>query len=377
MTRTHRFDTLAAHAGVTPDPVSGALSPPLQLATTFEHAPDASAPLGYLYQRYGSPNQTQLEDVLATLDRGARAMFFATGMTAGTTVMQALPPGSELLIADDTYFGYRAIGAKWLDRWGVRHRIVDMTDLDAVRAAITPDTRLLWAETPSNPLLKVCDVAALAELAHAAGARLLVDGTFATPALQQPLALGADIVLHSATKYLGGHGDVMGGVLAFAADDDFAAECDELRRQTGNTASPFAAWLVLRGLRTLPVRIERHCRNAQAVAEFLQAHPRVDVVHYPGLATHPGHAVAARQMRGGFGGMLSFEVTGGRAAALTVAGRLQLFTNATSLGSTESLVEHRASIEGPQSASPEGLLRLSVGLEDPQDLIDDLSQALA
>lgn len=377
MTRTHRFDTLAAHAGVTPDPASGALSPPLQLATTFEHAPDASTPLGYLYQRYGSPNQTQLEDVLATLDGGARAMFFATGMTAGTTVMQALAPGSELLIADDTYFGYRAVGAKWLDRWGVRHRIVDMTDLDAVRAAITPDTRLLWAETPSNPLLKVCDIAALAQIARDAGARLLVDGTFATPALQQPLAMGADIVLHSATKYLGGHGDVMGGVLAFAADDDFAAECDELRRQTGNTASPFAAWLVLRGLRTLPVRVERHCRNAQAVAEFLQAHPLVDVVHYPGLATHPGHAVATGQMRGGFGGMLSFEVTGGRAAALEVAGRLRLFTNATSLGSTESLVEHRASIEGPQSASPEGLLRLSVGLEDPQDLVDDLAQALA
>ncbi|MGY1408447.1 MULTISPECIES: trans-sulfuration enzyme family protein [unclassified Luteimonas] len=376
MTRTHRFDTLAAHAGVTPDPASGALSPPLQLATTFEHAPDASTPLGYLYQRYGSPNQTQLEDVLATLDGGARAMFFATGMTAGTTAMQALPLGSELLIADDTYFGYRAVGAKWLDRWGVRHRVVDMTDLDAVRAAITPDTRLLWAETPSNPLLKVCDIAALAQIARDAGARLLVDGTFATPALQQPLAMGADIVLHSATKYLGGHGDVMGGVLVFAVDDDFAAECDELRRQTGNTASPFAAWLVLRGLRTLPVRVERHCRNAQAVAEFLQSHPRVEVVHYPGLATHPGHAVATGQMRGGFGGMLSFEVAGGRAGALEVAGRLRLFTNATSLGSTESLVEHRASIEGLQSASPEGLLRLSAGLEDPQDLVDDLAQAL-
>jgi len=377
MTRPHRFDTLAAHAGVAPDPTSGALSPPLQLATTFEHAPDASAPMGYLYQRYGSPNQTQLEQALATLDGAARAMFFATGMTAGTTAMQALPAGSELLIADDTYFGYRAVGAKWLDRWGVRHRVVDMTDLDAVRAAVTPDTRLLWAETPSNPLLKVCDIAALADIAHDAGARLLVDGTFATPALQQPLSLGADIVLHSATKYLGGHGDVMGGVLAFAADDDFAAECGELRGQTGNTASPFAAWLVLRGLRTLPVRVERHCRNAQVVAEFLQSHAGVEAVHYPGLATHPGHAIAARQMRGGFGGMLSFEVAGGREAALAVAGRLSLFTNATSLGSTESLVEHRASIEGVQSASPQGLLRLSVGLEDPQDLVEDLAQALA
>lgn len=376
MTRTHRFDTLAAHAGVAPDPASGALAPPLQLATTFEHAPDASTPHGYLYQRYGSPNQAQLEQVLATLDGGARAMFFATGMTAGTTAMQALAPGSELLIADDTYFGYRAVGETWLQRWGVRHRVVDMTDLDAVRAAITPATRLLWAETPSNPLLKVCDIAALAQIARDAGARLLVDGTFATPALQQPLALGADIVLHSATKYLGGHGDVMGGVLTFADDDGFAAECHELRRQTGNTASPFNAWLVLRGLRTLPVRMERHGRNAAAVAEFLQAHARVQAVHYPGLASHPGHAIAARQMRGGFGGMLSFELAGGREAALEVAGRLQLFTNATSLGSTESLVEHRASIEEPRVVSPQGLLRLSVGLEDAQDLIEDLAQAL-
>lgn len=377
MNRTPRFDTLAAHAGVEADPASGALSPPLQLATTFEHAPDASTPQDYLYQRYGSPNQAQLEQALALLDGAARAMFFATGMTAGTTAMQALAAGSELLIANDAYFGYRTIGAKWLDRWGVRHRVVDMSDLDAVRAAITPATRLLWAETPSNPLLKVCDIAALAGIAHDAGARLLVDGTFATPALQQPLALGADIVLHSATKYLGGHGDVMGGVLAFAADDDFAAECGDLRGQTGNTASPFSAWLVLRGLRTLPVRVERHCRNAMAVAEFLQSHARVEAVHYPGLPGHPGHATAARQMRGGFGGMLSFEVRGGRDAALAVAGRLALFTNATSLGSTESLVEHRASIEGPLSASPPGLLRLSVGLEDAQDLIEDLAGALA
>ena len=376
MTRPHRFDTLAAHAGIAPDPASGALSPPLQLATTFEHAPDAATPLGYLYQRYGNPNQVQLEQALASLDGAARAMFFATGMTAGTTAMLALPAGSELLVADDTYFGYRAVGAKWLDRWGVRHRVVDMSDLDAVRAALSPATRLLWAETPSNPLLKVCDIAALADIARGAGARLLVDGTFATPALQQPLALGADIVLHSATKYLGGHGDVMGGVLAFAADDDFAAECNELRGQTGNTASPFAAWLVLRGLRTLPVRVERHSRNALAVAQFLASHPRVEAVHYPGLASHPGHATAARQMRGGFGGMLSFEMAGGREAALAAAGRLALFTNATSLGSTESLVEHRASIEGAQSASPPGLLRLSVGLEDPLDLVDDLAQAL-
>lgn len=376
MSSSTRFDTLAAHAGIRPDPVNGAMAPALQLATTFEHTPDAKTPLGYLYQRYDNPNQQQLEQVLATLDGGACSQFFATGMAAGTTVMQALPAGSELLIADDTYFGYRAIGEKWLSQWGVSHRVVDMSDLDAVRAAITPATRLLWAETPSNPLLKVCDIAGLADIAKAAGARLLVDGTFATPALQQPLALGADIVLHSATKYLGGHGDVMGGVLTFAADDAFAAACNELRRFTGNTASPLSAWLVLRGLRTLPVRIERHCRNALEVAHFLEGHARVDKVHYPGLASHPMHAVATAQMPQGYGGMVSFEVNDGASAALDVAGRLRLFVNATSLGSTESLVEHRASIEEPRVMSPAGLLRLSVGLEDVRDLIDDLRQAL-
>ncbi|KAF1687402.1 cystathionine gamma-synthase [Pseudoxanthomonas broegbernensis] len=370
-----RIETLAARAGSTPDPSSGALAPPLQLATTFEHTPDVQLPHGFLYQRYDNPTQRETERVLAALDGAARALLFPTGMAAGATALQALPAGSHVLLCDDSYFSFRVIARDWFPRWGLACTIVDFTDLDAVRAALRPETRLLWAETPSNPLLKVSDIAALAGIAHGAGARLLVDGTFAPPTLQQPLALGADVVMHSATKYLGGHGDVMGGVLSFRDDGEHAAACHGLRLLAGATASPFAAWMILRGVRSLPARMDWHCRNAQAVAEFLAGHARVEKVHYPGLPGHPQHAVAARQMRQ-FGGMLSFEAAGGREAALAVAARMRLFTNATSLGSTESLVEHRASIEGPLSTTPEGLLRLSVGLEHAGDLVADLAQAL-
>ncbi|TAH44796.1 MAG: aminotransferase class I/II-fold pyridoxal phosphate-dependent enzyme [Gammaproteobacteria bacterium] len=371
-----RIETLAARAGSHPDPSSGALSPPLQLATTFEHGPAAELPHGFLYQRYDNPTQRDTEQVLAALDGAARALLFPTGMAAGSTLLQTLPAGSHVLLCDDSYFSFRVLAREQFPRWGLEYSVVDFTDLDAVRAALRPETALLWAETPSNPLLKVADIAALAELAHANGARLLVDGTFASPVLQQPLALGADVVLHSATKYLGGHGDVMGGVLNFARDDAHAAACHGLRLLAGATASPFAAWIILRGVRTLPARMAWHCRNAQAVAQFLVGHARVAKVHFPGLAQHPQHAVAARQMSD-FGGMLSFEVAGGRSAALAVAARMRLFTNATSLGSTESLVEHRASVEGATSTTPEGLLRLSVGLEHPDDLLADLDQALA
>ena len=370
-----RIETLAARAGSRPDPTSGALSVPLQLATTFEHTPDGQLPQGWLYQRYDNPTQQETEQALAALDGAARALLFPTGMAAGATALQALPPGSHVVLCDDSYFSFRALAAQQFPRWGLTWSLADFSDADAVRAALRPETRLLWAETPSNPLLKVCDIAALAGIAHAAGAQLLVDGTFAPPVLQQPLALGADIVLHSATKYLGGHGDVMGGVLAFREDGAHAVDCHGLRLLAGATASPFAAWMILRGVRTLPARMAWHCANAKQIAAALQAHPRVARVHYPGLPDHPQHAVAAAQMRD-FGGMLSFEVDRGEAAALAVAGRLRLFTNATSLGSTESLVEHRASIEGPTSATPRGLLRLSVGLEHARDLLDDLAQAL-
>lgn len=376
MTSALHLESLAARAGSEPDALTGALAPPLQLATTFEHTPDGQLPHGYLYQRYDNPTQRQLEQLLATLDGGARALLFSTGMAAGTAVLHALPPGSHVLMPDDGYFGYRALAQWQLARWNLAFSVVDMTDLDAVRAAVRPQTRLVWAETPSNPLLKVSDISALAGIAHDAGAQLLVDGTFAPPVIQRPLALGADIVLHSATKYLGGHGDVMGGVLVFADDGETVGTCFDLRKLVGYTASPFAAWLILRGVRTLAARMAWHSRNAQAVAEFLSERSAVSAVHYPGLPGHPGHAVAMRQMRGGCSGVLSFELRGGLQAALDVAGRLRLFTNATSLGSTESLVEHRASVEAPNPISPPGLLRLSIGLEHPDDLIADLGGAL-
>lgn len=369
-------DTVAARAGSRPDPTTAALAPALQLATTFEHTPDCQIPHGFLYQRYDNPNQQQLEQALDALEGAARTLLFPTGMAAGVVAAQALPADSHVVIARDAYFGYHAVAMQHFERWNLAWTVVDSSDLDQVRAAMRPNTRLVWAETPSNPLLKISDIAALAAITHAGNARLLIDSTFATPLLQQPLALGADIVLHSATKFLGGHGDVMGGSLSFASADQHAQACYDLRRTAGYTASPFAAWLIMRGLRTLPVRMQRHCSNAQALAEFLAQHPAVERVHYPGLPEHGGHALAGQQMRTGYGGVLSFEVAGGRDAALAVASRLQLFTNATSLGSTESLVEHRASIEHPVF-SPPGLLRLSVGLEHADDLIADLREALS
>jgi cystathionine gamma-synthase len=373
--RPLRPETLAVHAGGAPDAETGAVVPPLHLATTFLHAADGTLPTGLIYQRYDNPTQQRLEEALAALDGGARALFLATGMAAATSALMALPAGSHVLFQDDLYHGVRALGLQWLPRWGLACDFVDFADPAAVAAAMRPETRLVWAETPSNPLMKVVDIAALAAVAHAGGARLLVDGTFATPALQRPLDLGADVVLHSATKYMGGHSDVMGGVLAFAADDAYAQACWEIRRLHGASANPFAAWLVLRGLRSLPARMRLHQDNAMAVATALAAHPKVSVVHYPGLASHPGHALAARQMRG-FGGMLSFQVAGGREAALRACSALRLFLGATSLGGCESLVEHRASVEGPQPVSPPDLLRLSVGLEHADDLVDDLRQAL-
>ncbi|HET6546076.1 MAG TPA: aminotransferase class I/II-fold pyridoxal phosphate-dependent enzyme [Rhodanobacteraceae bacterium] len=371
-----KFDTLAVHAGAGTDAQTGAVVPPLHLSTTFEHAPDGAALHGFTYQRGDNPTQQRLETALALLDGGEKALFCASGMAAGTALLQTLTPGSHVLLQDDLYHGFRTLARDYFPHWSLAASSVDMTDPDAVAAAMKPATRLVWAESPSNPLLKVVDIEALAELAHARGAELVIDSTFATPVLQQPLALGADIVLHSATKYMGGHSDVVGGALVFAQDDERAAACRLVASTIGLNASPFAAWLVLRGLRSLPVRVERHCANARAVAGFLADHPRVEAVHYPGLATHAQHALAARQMRD-FGGMLSFRVAGDRADTLAVAGRLRLFVNATSLGGCESLVEHRASSEGAHAVSPQNLLRLSVGLEHPDDLIADLAQALA
>jgi cystathionine gamma-synthase len=369
------FETIAVHAGSEPDPVTGAVAPPLHLSTTFEHGPASEDPYGYHYVRDANPTQTRLEAALAAVEGGEAALAWASGMAATGAFLQALPPGSHVVFPDDMYYANRVIARDLFPRWGLTSTAVDGADLGAIEAALTPATRLVWAETPSNPLMKVVDLARLAELAHARGAELIVDGTFATPALQQPLALGADVVLHSTTKYLGGHSDVQGGALVFKRRGDGLRRLLELRSLLGAVASPFNSWLILRGLRTLAVRVERQSANAMALAGALEGHPRLAAIHYPGLLSHRGHGVASRQMRA-FGGMLSIQVKGGRAGALAVASRVRLFRNATSLGGVESLIEHRASSEGPDSTTSEDLLRISVGLEHAQDLVDDLRQAL-
>ncbi len=371
-----RIETLAVHAGGEPDGETGAIAPPIHLSTTFEHPPDSSELAGFLYSRYGNPTQDRLERALAAIEGGAAAVVYGSGMAAATALFHALPPGSHVVMGDDIYFSVRTVARRHFARWGLTASEVDATDVTAVRAALRPETRCVWIESPSNPQLKVADIAAIAELARARGALLVVDSTFASPVLQQPLLLGAHVVMHSCTKYLAGHADALAGALVLGSDAELGEELIAQRTVLGPVASPFTAWMILRGLRTLACRMEWHARGAAAVAGFLAGHEAVERVHYPGLSAHPQHQLARRQMRA-FGGMLSFEVRGGAAAALACAGRLTLFTNATSLGSTESLVEHRASLEGPGSPTPPGLLRLSVGLEHPDDLVADLAQALA
>lgn len=371
-----RFETLAVHAGGEPDKETGAMAPPIHLATTFEHGPAGERRAGYEYLREGNPTQDRLEHMLAGLEHGEAALAFASGQAAMTAALQSLPVGAEVLVPDDCYTGLRVLCGEFLPEKGITAHAVDMGDLAAVQAACNERTKLIWAETPSNPRLKIADIAGLAAIAHARGALLACDNTFATPALQQPLALGADLVMHSTTKYFGGHSDALGGALVFARRDALFEAVAHRRHITGAILSPFNAWLILRGARSLPARMAWHCRNARAIAEFLAQHKGIEAVNYPGLATHAGHAIAAKQMRD-FGGMMSFQVAGGRDAALRVAGRLKLIRNATSLGGCESLVEHRASVEGPNPVSPQNLLRFSVGLEHADDLIEDLRQALA
>ncbi|WP_439640927.1 trans-sulfuration enzyme family protein [Nevskia sp.] len=373
-----KLETLAIHAGRHPDAATGAVAPSPILSTTFARDADGEYPHGHLYSRSGNPGRTALETLLAALERGATAAAFASGSAASLAVFQALSPGDHVIAPDDVYHGTRTQLRELLARWGLAHSLVDLTDLDAVRAAITPATRLIWAETPSNPLLKICDIAGLAELARTAGATLVVDSTFATPVIQQPLTLGADLVMHSTTKYLGGHSDVLGGALiARDAGDPLFGRIRDLQTKGGAVPSPFDCWLLQRSIATLPLRVRAQTANAQAVAEFLAGHPAVERVHYPGLPGHAGHALARRQMPGGFGAMLSFQVRGDRATALAAVGRVKIFTRATSLGGIESLIEHRASVEGPYSTTPPNLLRVSVGLEHAEDLIADLGQALA
>jgi cystathionine gamma-synthase len=371
-----RIETIAVHAGTHVDPGTGAVTPAIHPSTTFEREPDGSYPRGFLYARNGNPNRNALEDCLTALEGGAAAAAFASASAATSAIFQALAPGDHVVAPMDAYHGTSRLLRETFSRWRLETTFVDMTDVAAVKAAIKPSTKLVWAETPSNPLWKVTDIARVGEIAHGARARYVCDNTTATPVLQSPFRLGADLILHATTKYLGGHSDVMGGAVVAKVRDEFFDRIRENQAAAGAVPSPFDCWLVLRGIRTLPYRVRAHSENALKVASFLARHPRVEAVHYPGLPTHPAHDVARRQMSA-FGGMVSIQVQGDRSRAMAVAAKLSVFTRATSFGGTESLVEHRASIEGPGTHTPENLLRLSVGLEHVDDLVEDLDRALA
>ena len=370
-----KFDTLAIHAAADPDPLTGAISPPIYLSTTFEHGPASEELHGYTYIRDKNPTQDRLEEALSLLEGGEAALVYSSGMGAAITLLLTLDPGSHVIFPEDVYAHVRVAHQQYLPKWNFEVSVVDMADEGAIEKAIRSNTKLVWVETPSNPRMQITDIAGAARAAHSAGALLVVDNTFATPVCQRPIELGANIVLHSTTKYCGGHSDVQGGILVLRTRDELYDKLFQARMVLGAVCSPFNSWLVLRGLRTLPCRMEKHAANALAVAKALEACERVDQVFYPGLPSHPGHAVASKQMYN-FGGMLSILVKGGREETLAAAARVKLFRNATSLGGVESLVEHRASAEHPASSSPENLLRLSIGLENAEDLIADLLQAL-
>jgi len=372
-----RIETRAVHAGRHIDPATGAVTAPICLSTTFERSPEGEYPRGYSYSRDNNPNRRALEECLADLEGGTETVAFSSGLAVATAVVQGLEPGDHILAPDDVYWGFRNVVGKVFGRWPVETGYVDMTDLEAVRAAIRPNTRLIWVETPSNPLMKITDLAAIADLARAAGPHVMTvcDSTFATPVLQRPLELGIDMVAHSTTKYIGGHSDVVGGALITHHPNYLFDRARQSQKYGGAVPSPFDCWLTLRGLDTFPYRVRAQSENAIGVARFLAAHAAVETVHYPGLPEHPGHAIAARQMSA-FGGMLSFQVRGGRDAAMGVVARSKLFIRATSLGGAHSLIEHRASVEGPESKTPQNLIRLSIGLEHVNDLTADLAQAL-
>jgi cystathionine gamma-synthase len=369
-----RIETLAVHAGHTVDPETGAVSTPIYLSTTFERDVEGTYSRGFMYTRNNNPNRQFLEQGIATLEGGASAAAFASGSGTTTAIFQALAPGDHVLAHVDAYYGTSRVLHEISLRWGLQADFIDMSDLAAVKKALRPTTRLAWMETPSNPLLKIVDLAAVAKIVHDAGAICVCDNTWA-PVLQRPFDLGADLILHSTTKYFGGHCDVLGGIVITKTDSELFQRIRRIQYCGGAVPSPFDCWLILRGMRTLPYRIRAHSDNAMKVASFLKQHQRVERVHYPGLPSHPGHEIARKQMSL-FGGMLSFEVKGGADAAMKTAAKTKIFIRATSLGGVESLIEHRASIEGPGTTSPESLLRLSIGLENADDLIEDLNQAL-
>ncbi|WP_206790010.1 cystathionine gamma-synthase [Amycolatopsis sp. MtRt-6] len=375
------FETRAIHAGQQPDPRTGAVIVPIYQTSTYAQDGVGGTREGdYEYSRTANPTRSALEEALASLEGARHALAFASGMAASDVVLRStLRPGDHLVLGNDAYGGTFRLIDKVLSLWGVEHTVADLANLDEVRAAIRPETKLIWCESPTNPMLGIADIAALAGVAHDAGARLVVDNTFATPYLQNPLALGADIVLHSTTKYLGGHSDVVGGAI-ITNEDELREQFFYLRNAAGAVPGPFDAWLTLRGIKTLALRMERHSDNAEKIVQALVNHPKVAKVYYPGLPEHPGHETAAKQMRR-FGGMVSFSHVDGEAAALEVASRTKLFILAESLGGIESLIEHpgkmtHASTAGSTLQVPADLLRLSVGIEDGRDLVADLLAAL-
>ncbi|WP_205874377.1 cystathionine gamma-synthase [Mycobacterium camsae] len=383
MSNDHPFTGLATkaiHAGYRPDPATGAVNTPIYASSTFAQDGVGGLRGGFEYARTGNPTRSALEASLAAVEDGVYGRAFSSGMAASDCALRAmLRPGDHVVIPDDAYGGTFRLIDKVFTQWGVAYTPVALSDLDAVRAAITPQTRLIWVETPTNPLLSIADISAIAQLGAVSSAKVLVDNTFASPALQQPLTLGADVVLHSTTKYIGGHSDVVGGALV-TNDEQLDQAFAFLQNGAGAVPGPFDAYLTLRGLKTLVLRMQRHSENAAAVAEFLAGHPAVSAVLYPGLPAHPGHEVAARQMRG-FGGMVSVRMRGGRAAAEKLCARTGIFILAESLGGVESLIEHpsamtHASTAGSQLEVPDDLVRLSVGIEDAADLVADLDQAL-
>ncbi|MFB7306217.1 cystathionine gamma-synthase [Streptomyces sp. NPDC056192] len=380
MSDQHSFETLAIHAGNAADPLTGAVVPPIYQVSTYKQDGVGGLRGGYEYSRSANPTRTALEENLAAVEGGRRGLAFASGLAAEDCLLRTLlHPGAHVVIPNDAYGGTFRLFAKVVKRWGVDFSVADTSDPAAVRAAVNDRTKVIWVETPSNPLLGITDIAAVADVARTAGARLVVDNTFASPYLQQPIALGADVVVHSLTKYMGGHSDVVGGAL-IAADAGLGEELAYHQNAMGAVAGPFDSWLVLRGIKTLPVRMDRHSENAAKVAELLTRHPKVTQVLYPGLPEHPGHEIAAKQMKA-FGGMVSFRVEGGEEAAVEVCNRAKLFTLGESLGGVESLVEHpgrmtHASVAGSALEVPADLVRLSVGIESADDLMADLTQAL-
>jgi cystathionine gamma-synthase len=375
------FDTLAIHAGQDPDPLTGAVTVPIYQTSTYKQDGVGGLRGGFEYSRSANPTRTALEESLAAIEAGTRGLAFASGLAAEDSLLRAVcRPGDHVILPGDAYGGTYRLVARVLTKWGLEYTPVPLSDLTAVHAAVRENTKVIWCETPTNPLLGIADIAALAAIAHAAHALLVVDNTFATPYLQQPLALGADVVVHSTTKYLGGHSDVVGGALV-CRDAELGQELMFHQNAMGAVPGPFDSWLVLRGIKTLGVRMDRHCENAERIAAFLLDHPAVEQVFFPGLLEHPGHDIAARQMTN-FGGMVSFTLRGGEEAALKVCELVQLFILGESLGGVESLIEHpgrmtHASVAGSPLEVPDNLVRLSVGIENVEDLLADLAQALA